>query len=150
MVRGINLAFSLGIGVCYQQTHERVEGTSAAWTIASYAVTAGAFIIAMIAILTALKDGKHTAFPNRRSVTRRLCKRIATSLPRLPRRNQYDSNFVAFSVFSNQSKRFVLASGRTQLPCLSFRRSPEISRLDLETGNITSSFTLSLTTISTS
>lgn len=59
----ITLALSLGIGIYFMQTHEGVEGTSAAWTIASYIVTAGAFIIAMIAILTALKDGQTTPFP---------------------------------------------------------------------------------------
>lgn len=89
---------------------------------------------------------KHPVFPNRRLVTRRLCKRIATWLTSLSTRNQYDSNFVAFSVSNNQSKRFVLASELAQLPCLSIQRPPEICRLDFETGNITSSFTLSLTT----
>lgn len=59
----IPLALSLGVGLYYMLINDGVEGTSAAWTISSYIVTAGAFIIALIAILTALKDGQTNMIP---------------------------------------------------------------------------------------
>ena len=62
----IPLALSLGVGIYYMLVNDGVEGTSTAWTISSYIVTAGAFIIALIAILTALKDGQTTSFPRER------------------------------------------------------------------------------------
>ena len=55
-----------------------MEVTSASWTIASYVITAGAFIIAMIAILKALKDRKSSGFQSRRRAMTLTYENIAT------------------------------------------------------------------------
>lgn len=54
----ILLLLSMAVGVWYMIVHDGVEGASAAWTIGSYIVTAGAFIIALLAVLSSLKDGR--------------------------------------------------------------------------------------------
>ena len=49
---------SFVVGLWFMGHYEGVEGASAAWTIASYVLTAGAFITAILAVYAAAKDGR--------------------------------------------------------------------------------------------
>ena len=55
------LLLSLAVGFWYMALSGAEDGTSAAWTIASYIVTAGAFLIALLAVLSSLKNGGEPA-----------------------------------------------------------------------------------------
>lgn len=54
LASSLPMVLSLAIGLYYMNVS---ADTQTAWTVSSYIITAGAFLIAVLAVLTSLQDG---------------------------------------------------------------------------------------------